>query len=122
MKLCQFLSLKIGCNASFFCHLSTSENNKQSKKESGAYIVKGKLIAVKSVKQSEKITERELLISKMRFGIDMPNQETWTLHRIAKLFNISCEHVRQIEVRALKKLRYNPDMQELRHLVIEHGL
>ena len=68
------------------------------------------------------MTERELLILKMRFGIDMPNQETWTLHQIAKLFNISYERVRQIEARALKKLRNNPDMQELRHLVIEDGV
>ena len=65
------------------------------------------------------MTERKLLILKMRFGIDMPNQETWTLHQIAKLFSISYERVRQIEVRALKKLRNNPDMQELRHLVID---
>ena len=65
------------------------------------------------------MTERELLILKMRFGIDMPNQETWTLHQIAKLFNISYERVRQIEARALKKLRNNPDMQELKHLVTD---
>ena len=65
------------------------------------------------------MTERELLILKMRFGIDMPNQETWTLHQIAKLFNISYERVRQIESSALRKLRNNPDMHELRHLVIE---
>jgi len=72
--------------------------------------------------QSDKMTERELLILKMRFGIDMPNQETWTLHQIAKLFNISYERVRQIEARALKKLRNNPDMQELRHLVIDASI
>ena len=72
--------------------------------------------------QSDKMTERELLMLKMRFGIDMPNQETWTLHQIAKLFNISYERVRQIEARALKKLRNNPDMQELKHLVVERGL
>ena len=65
------------------------------------------------------MTERELLILKMRFGIDMPNQETWTLHQIAKLFNISYERVRQIEARALQKLRNNPEMHELRHLVVE---
>ena len=65
------------------------------------------------------MTERELLILKMRFGIDMPNQETWTLHQIAKLFTISYERVRQIEARALQKLRNNPDMHELRHLVVE---
>ena len=68
------------------------------------------------------MTGREQLILNMRFGIDIPNQETLTLHQIAKLFNISYEHFHQIEARALKKLRNNPDMQELRHLVIEDGL
>ena len=72
-----------------------------------------------AVHQSDKMTERELLILKMRFGIDMPNQDTWTLHQIAKIFNISYERVRQIEARALKKLRKNRDMKELRHLIIE---
>ena len=73
----------------------------------------------KAVRQSDKMTERELLILKMRFGIDMPNQDTWTLHQIAKIFNISYERVRQIEAKALKKLRNNRDMKELRHLIIE---
>ena len=73
----------------------------------------------KAVQQSDKMTERELLILKMRFGIDMPNQDTWTLHQIAKIFNISYERVRQIEAQALKKLRNNHDMKELRHLIIE---
>ena len=74
---------------------------------------------IKPVHQSDKMTERELLILKMRFGIDMPNQDTWTLHQIAKIFNISYERVRQIEAQALKKLRNNRDMKELRHLIIE---
>ena len=73
----------------------------------------------KAVHPSDKMTERELLILKMRFGIDMPNQDTWTLHQIAKVFNISYERVRQIEARALKKLRNNNDMKELRHLIME---
>ena len=70
-------------------------------------------------RQKKILTERELLVLKMRFGIDMPNEETWTLHQIAKIFKISHERVRQIEHQALQKLRYNPDMHELRHLVIE---
>ena len=73
----------------------------------------------KDLNKSDKMTDRELLILKMRFGIDMPNQDTWTLHQIAKLFNISYERVRQIEGRALQKLRNNPEMHELRHLVVE---
>ena len=73
----------------------------------------------KDLDYSDRMTERELLMVNMRFGIDMPNQETWTLHQVAKLFNISYERVRQIEVRALKKLRNNPDMHEVKHLIIE---
>ena len=73
----------------------------------------------KAVHQSDKMTERELLILKMRFGIDMPENDTWTLHQIAKIFNISYERVRQIEAQALKKLRNSRDMKELRHLIIE---
>ena len=73
----------------------------------------------KNLRQSKLLTERELLVLKMRFGIDMPNQETWTLHQIAKIFKISHERVRQIEYRALQKLRDNPEMHELSHLVIE---
>ena len=73
----------------------------------------------KDSRQSKILTKREFLVLKMRFGIDMPNQETWTLHQIAKIFKISHERVRQIEYRALQKLRDNPDMHELRHLVIE---
>ena len=76
-------------------------------------------MTIKALKRSDRMTDRELLILKMRFGIDMPNQDTWTLHQIAKLFNISHERVRQIESSALQKLRNNPDMHELRHLVIE---
>ena len=73
----------------------------------------------KDSRQSKILTKREFLVLKMRFGIDMPNHETWTLHQIAKIFKISHERVRQIEYRALQKLRDNPDMHELRHLVIE---
>ena len=42
-------------------------------------------------RQSKILTQREFLILKMRFGIDMPNEETWTLHQIAKIFKISHE-------------------------------
>ena len=74
-------------------------------------------MAVKNVNRLDKITEHELLILKMRFGIDMPNQETWTLHQIAKLFNISYERVRQIEAKALRKLRHPSRSRKLRHYI-----
>jgi DNA-directed RNA polymerase sigma subunit (sigma70/sigma32) len=67
--------------------------------------------------QSGNVTERELIIVKMRFGIDMPNEEGWTLSAIGKLFGISKERVRQIEARGMRKMRNNPEMQKLKHLV-----
>ena len=71
------------------------------------------------VSRQKNINRTRALVLKMRFGIDMPNEETWTLHQIAKIFKISHERVRQIEHQALQKLRDNPDMHELKHLVIE---
>ena len=68
--------------------------------------------------QSGKLSERELVIIKMRFGIDMPNQEQFTLDQIGKIFNLTKERVRQLEARGLRKLRNNPEMQKLKHLVI----
>ena len=54
---------------------------------------------------------------KMRFGLDMPDEHGWTLHQIGELWNVSRERVRQLEARALRKLRRNPEMQKLKHLV-----
>ena len=67
---------------------------------------------------AKKINRTRAFGSKDAF-LDMPNEETWTLHQIAKIFKISHERVRQIEHQALQKLRDNPDMHELRHLIIE---
>ncbi len=66
---------------------------------------------------SGKITERELIIIKMRFGVDMPNEESWTLHQIATLYGVTRERIRQLEERGMKKLRKNPEMQKLKILV-----
>ena len=66
---------------------------------------------------SANLTEREIIIMKMRFGVNMPNKQSWTLHDIGKLWGISRERVRQLEARALRKLRRNPEMQKLKYLV-----
>ena len=51
------------------------------------------------------MTRREQVVIKARFGIDC---EVKTLNEIGKEFDISRERVRQIETRALRKLRH-PD-------------
>ena len=66
---------------------------------------------------SVNLTEREIIIMKMRFGLDMPDGHGWTLHQIGELWNISRERVRQLEVRALRKLRRHSEIQKLKPLV-----
>lgn len=68
--------------------------------------------------QSGKMTERELVIVKMRYGVDMPNEQALTLEQIGKIYNLTKQRVEQIEARAMRKLRKNPEMRKLRHLVI----
>lgn len=58
----------------------------------------------------DKLTERERLVIKMRFGLE---GEPCTLGDIGKLFNINSERVRQIQERALRKLRINNGLREL---------
>ena len=66
---------------------------------------------------SANLTEREIIIMKMRFGLNMPDGHGWTLHQIGKLWNLSRERVRQLEARALRKLRRHSEIQKLKHLV-----
>jgi len=54
----------------------------------------------------ESLTPREEKILRMRFGLDEPKE--FTLQEIGEDFNLSRDRIRQIEKRALKKLR-NPN-------------
>jgi len=53
----------------------------------------------------ETLTPREQKVVKMRFGIDL--DRTYTLEEIGKEFGITRERIRQIEAKAIKKLK-NP--------------
>lgn len=66
---------------------------------------------------SANLTEREIIIMKMRFGVNMPDGHAWTLHQIGELWGVSRERVRQLEARALRKLRRNSEIQKLRPLL-----
>ena len=50
------------------------------------------------------LTEREEKIIRLRFGLDDDHQ--WTLDEVGKIFNVTRERIRQIESKALRKLRY----------------
>ncbi|NPA15790.1 MAG: RNA polymerase sigma factor RpoD [Deferribacteres bacterium] len=60
------------------------------------------------------LTEREQTVLKMRFGIDMDAEHT--LEEVGKVFKVTRERIRQIEAKALKKLRNPVDMSILKNI------
>ena len=52
----------------------------------------------------ETLSLREREVIKLRFGIG--KDETYTLEELGKKFKVTRERIRQIEIRALKKLRH----------------
>ena len=58
------------------------------------------------------LTEREAKVLKMRFGIDMSTDHT--LEEVGKQFDVTRERIRQIEAKALRKLRHPSRSEHLR--------
>ena len=61
------------------------------------------------------LTEREEKIIRMRFGIGVNSEHT--LEEVGKFFNLTRERIRQIEIKALKKLRHPARSKMLREYV-----
>ncbi len=61
------------------------------------------------------LTEREEKIIRMRFGIGVGSEHT--LEEVGKYFNLTRERIRQIEIKALKKLRHPARSKMLREYV-----
>jgi len=57
------------------------------------------------------LTPREEKVLKMRFGIDVASEHT--LEEVGKDFSVTRERIRQIEVKALRKLRHPSRMKKL---------
>ncbi len=62
------------------------------------------------------LNSREVKIIRMRFGIDMDTN--YTLEETGKFFDLTRERIRQIEAKALRKLRY-PDRSEILRSFLE---
>ena len=60
---------------------------------------------VKKLIENTNLSEREKFIIKLRFGIDQPNESTASLREISQIIGVCVEAVRQIETKALRKLR-----------------
>ncbi|MCM2971819.1 RNA polymerase sigma factor RpoD [Larsenimonas suaedae] len=63
------------------------------------------------------LTAREAKVLRMRFGIDMNTDHT--LEEVGKQFDVTRERIRQIEAKALRKLRHPSRSESLRSFVDE---
>ncbi|MDB5974719.1 MAG: polymerase subunit sigma-70, partial [Nevskia sp.] len=63
------------------------------------------------------LTPREAKVLRMRFGIDMNTDHT--LEEVGKQFDVTRERIRQIEAKALRKLRHPSRANHLRSFVVE---
>ena len=64
------------------------------------------------------LTPREEKILRMRFGIEMNTDHT--LEEVGKQFNVTRERIRQIEAKALRKLRHPTRADQLRSFLVEN--
>ena len=58
------------------------------------------------------LTPREKSVLKLRYGLE--DGKEWTLEDIGKVFNVTRERIRQIEAKALRKLRHPARSKNLR--------
>ena len=63
------------------------------------------------------LTPREAKVLRMRFGIDMNTDHT--LEEVGKQFDVTRERIRQIEAKALRKLRHPSRSDRLRSFLLE---
>ena len=63
------------------------------------------------------LTPREAKVLRMRFGIDMNTDHT--LEEVDKQFDVTRERIRQIEAKALRKLRHPTRSDQLRSFLLE---
>jgi RNA polymerase primary sigma factor len=63
------------------------------------------------------LTPREAKVLRMRFGIDMNTDHT--LEEVGKQFDVTRERIRQIEAKALRKLRHPSRSEQLRSFLTE---
>jgi RNA polymerase primary sigma factor len=67
----------------------------------------------------ETLTAREAKVLRMRFGIDMNTDHT--LEEVGKQFDVTRERIRQIEAKALRKLRHPSRSERMQSFLDEHA-
>ncbi|VUX16927.1 RNA polymerase sigma factor SigA [Streptococcus pasteurianus] len=61
------------------------------------------------------LTDREENVLRLRFGLD--DGKMRTLEDVGKVFNVTRERIRQIEAKALRKLRHPSRSKQLRDFI-----
>jgi RNA polymerase primary sigma factor len=61
------------------------------------------------------LSPREAMVLKMRYGL--LDGKTKTLEEVGQFFNVTRERIRQIEVKALRKLRHPSRSKQLKSLM-----
>lgn len=65
----------------------------------------------------DSLTEREEMVVRLRWGLD--EQDPKTLEEVGRIFGVTRERVRQIEAKAIRKLRHPSRSQRLREFLDE---
>jgi RNA polymerase primary sigma factor len=65
------------------------------------------------------LTPREAKVLRMRFGIEMSTDHT--LEEVGKQFDVTRERIRQIEAKALRKLRHPSRSERLKSFLDQEG-
>ena len=63
------------------------------------------------------LTEREEKVLRLRFGLD--DGQCRTLEEVGQVFNVTRERIRQIEAKALRKLRHPSRSRRLRDFLTD---
>ncbi|MXX49747.1 MAG: sigma-70 family RNA polymerase sigma factor [Chloroflexi bacterium] len=85
------------------------ENDREPKPADSAY---SKLLKSKLQELLETLTPREARILRLRFGLQ--NGHSYTLEEVGQMFGLTRERIRQIEGRALRRLRHPRRSRKLR--------
>jgi RNA polymerase sigma factor (sigma-70 family) len=69
----------------------------------------------------DSLTPREAKVLRLRFGIGVSNETDCTLEEVGVMFNVTRERIRQIEAKALRKMRH-PSRSDKLKLFLEGDL